>query len=175
MATKKKSTKKKRISKPRPTVPSIPIHAAVKDDGTWAAWEASGAPDLSLKKTLTEDDCIYEGPHQAGCRNDEPKCLPCALRRVALLNDRLAGLAISMLPSEEEVKKVEGVVSLETEITELKERLREQHVVVRELALFTEGIILSEYVNAHDTTGYHIGVGRVGSFVEKSRLLAMEK
>jgi hypothetical protein len=172
MATKKKAAKK--VSKPRPTVPSIPIHAAVKDDGTWAAWEASGAPTPVRKGPLTEDDCIYEGAHQAGCRDGEPKCLPCAFRRIALLTDKLAKLAISMLPSDEEVKKVTGVVSLEKEIGDLKYRLEQQHIVVRELALFTEGIILSEYVNAHDTTAYNIGVGRVGSFVEMSRLLSLQ-
>lgn len=72
---------------------------------------------------------------------------------------------------EEEVTKVLETVALENEITALKERLAQQHTVVQELAMFTEGIMLSEYVNAHDTTAYNIGIGRVSVFVERSRQL----
>lgn len=30
-------------------------------------------------------ECVYEGAHQAGCRDGEPQCLPCARRRLAVM------------------------------------------------------------------------------------------
>lgn len=93
--------------------------------------------------------------------------------KAELKEDRWSVSAESPLPEKEVVKVLENVM-LEREVAALKERLAEQHVVVRELAMFTEGIILSEYVNGDDTTAYQMGTGRVSAFVERSRQLAQE-
>ncbi len=41
------------------------------------------ASPSQLPHQRDENCCIFEGAHQAGCRDGEPKCLPCALRRIA--------------------------------------------------------------------------------------------
>lgn len=128
---------------------------------------------------MTEDDCIYEGALQAGCRDGEPKCLPCAKRRIALRDSEIKFLREVELQKDEENRSLKvtvvTMVKLEQEIDALKKRLHDQHVVVRELAAFTEGVMLSEFVNAHDTTAYSLGAVRVGSFVEISRQIAAQE
>ena len=56
------------------------------------------------------------------------------------------------------------------------ERLKRQHVVMLQLAAFTEGIMLAELVdNPSENLGYDMGRDRVRSFIMASESIVLEK
>lgn len=57
-----------------------------------------------------------------------------------------------------------------------QERLKRQHVVMLQLAAFTEGIMLAELVdNPSENLGYDMGRDRVRSFIMASESIVLEK
>lgn len=67
----------------------------------------------------------------------------------------------------DQVKKASKEVQLQRENERLRTKLHQQHMLVRELAAFTQGIMLCELVdNPSDTNAYNIGSMKVGQLVE---------
>jgi hypothetical protein len=79
------------------------------------------------------------------------------------------------MTKEPQMKKASKELQLQRENERLRAKLREQHILVRELAAFTQGIMLSEYVNGpFDKGGYDIGCVRLGGIVMASERILLE-
>lgn len=79
------------------------------------------------------------------------------------------------MTKEPQVKKASKEVQLQRENERLHAKMREQYILIRELAAFTQGVMLSEYVNGpHDKGGYDIGLLRVGGMVLASEKILLE-
>lgn len=80
------------------------------------------------------------------------------------------------MSNEQQVKKASKEVQLQRENERLRAKLREQHILVRELAALTQGIAICELIdNPSENRGYDVICLRLGGIVMASERILLEE